>query len=98
MGIPAWVVILLFGTVISMLASFSSRLSDIVLGNRFIVGLAKADMFIYLTHPGIAFHLVMFFIGHNVWLMVLGSVIVGYAMWWGYNFMLTQISQISRKH
>lgn len=93
MGIPAWVEILLFGAVISMLASFSSRLSDIVLGNRIIVGLAKADMFIYLTHPGIAFHLVMFFIGHNVWLMVLGSVIVGYAMWWGCNFVLTQITQ-----
>lgn len=93
MGVPQWVEILLFGGAITMLASFSSRWSELVLGNKLIIGLAKADMFIYLTHPGIAFHLVMFCFGHNVWLMVLGSVIVGYVMWWGYNFLLTQISR-----
>ena len=50
-------------------------------------------MGIYLTHPGIAFHLVMFLFGHNAWLMVLGSMVVGYGMWWVYNYVLTQISR-----
>lgn len=85
MDVPQWAEILLFGGVITMLASFSSRWSDLVLGNKFLVGLARADMFIYLTHPGIAFHFVLFFVGHNAWLMILGSVIVGYLMWWGYS-------------
>lgn len=35
----------------------------------------------------IGVHLVMFCFGHDVWLMVLGSVIVGYVMWWGYGFL-----------
>ena len=97
MGVPQWVEILLFGGVITMLASFSSRWSEPVLGNKFIVGLAKADMVIYLTHPGIAFHLVMFCFGHNAWMMVLGSMVIGFAMWWVYGFVLTQISRISKR-
>lgn len=97
MGVPQWAEILLFGGVITMLASFSSHWSELLLGNKFIVGLAKADIFIYLTHPGIAFHLVWIFFWHNVWLMVAGSVVVGYAMWWVYNFILSQISRISKR-
>ena len=97
MGIPQWVELLLFGAVITMLASFSSHWSELVLGNKYIVGLAKADIFIYLTHPGIAFHLVMFLFGHNAWMMVLGSMVVGYGMWWVYGFVLTQISRISKR-
>lgn len=81
-----------------MLASFSSHWSELLLGNKFIVGLAKADIFIYLTHPGIAFHLVMFLFGHNAWMMVLGSMVVGYVMWWVYNFILSQISRRTQNH
>lgn len=51
------------------------------------------DIFIYLTHPGIVFHLVMFLFGHNAWLMAFGSMVVGYGMWWVYNYVLTQNSQ-----
>lgn len=86
MGIPVWVEILSFGIIISVLASYSSRLSDYVLGNNFIVGIAKADIFIYLIHPGIAFHLAMFLFGHDAIIMVICSLIVGYVMYWVYNW------------
>lgn len=85
LGIPSWSEILLFGAIISVLAVFSEGFSAAVLGNKYIVNLAKADIFIYLTHPGIAFHVVMFVVGHNVWAMVLGSVLIGYVMFWLYN-------------
>lgn len=89
-GLPQWLEILLFGGVITMLASFSSRCTELILGNKYIVRLAKADMVIFLTHPGIAFHLIMFCFGHNAWLIVFGSVFVGYGM----SLAITRLLQV----
>ena len=48
-----------------------------ILGNRFIVWLSKSDIVIYLTHAGIGFHLVYYFLSFHAAIATLGSIVIG---------------------
>lgn len=58
----------------------SSTLLTKTLGNKYVVWLSQYDIFIYLTHPGIAFHFMFPIIGLKAWPVAIGSMFIGVAI------------------
>ncbi|MBE6332447.1 MAG: acyltransferase [Bacteroidales bacterium] len=86
-GMPYWCSTLLFLLLIWCVYVFQSRPMQWLLGNRAVLRLSKADMFIYLSHTGIGFHLVFYFISYNAVVATIGSVFIGFAMCEAYDWM-----------
>lgn len=76
-GVPIWSNIPLFALLIYGVYMFQSDILRSILGNRFIVWLSKSDMVIYLTHAGIGFHLVYYFLSFHAAIATLGSIVIG---------------------
>ena len=76
-GVPVWSNIPLFALLIYGVYMFQSDILRSILGNRFIVWLSKSDMVIYLTHAGIGFHLVYYFLSFHAAIATLGSIVIG---------------------
>lgn len=85
--IPFWIEIILFGLIIIMISTVKSTTTEIVFGNKYIVSLSKADMFIFLSHPGIGFHVVFLFKLYDPISVVIGSIIIGYLLYLSYDFL-----------
>lgn len=85
-GVGHWMNLFLLSGLIVLTYTFKSPILLKVLGNSFVLKLSKADIFIYLTHPGIGFHLVFFFICTNSIVATIGSVIVGYYLGKSFHF------------
>lgn len=63
--------------VLSILFLFPSNFVDAVLGNNVVLSIAKQDMFIYLTHAGIGFHIMFHFFTTYSLVVCCGSFIIG---------------------
>ncbi len=85
-GVPEWVHDLLFCSLIWLFFNASSTIIQFILGNSFILRLSKSDIFIYLTHPDIGFHLCFFFITKNAIVAILVSVLFGWVLGETYLF------------
>lgn len=77
--------------VISILYIFPSCMLDNLIGNNLILNVARQDMWIYLTHSSIGFHLMFFFVSTNAWIAGLGSVIIAVVMGNVYEFVRSKI-------
>lgn len=76
-GVPEWVNVPLFSVAIYAVYLYKSDSMQSLLGNRFLIWLSKSDIFIYLTHAGIGFHLVYYFLTTNAIVATVGGVVVG---------------------
>lgn len=63
--------------VLSILFLFPSNFVDAILGNNVVLFIAKQDMFIYLTHAGIGFHIMFHFFTTNTLVVCCGSFLIG---------------------
>lgn len=63
--------------VLSILFLFPSNFVDAVLGNNVVLAVARQDMFIYLTHAGIGFHIMFHFFTTNTLAVCCGSFLIG---------------------
>lgn len=63
--------------VLSILFLFPSNFVDAVLGNNVVLSVARQDMFIYLTHAGIGFHIMFHFFTTNTLVVCCGSFLIG---------------------
>ena len=84
-GVPDWSNLIIFSFLLCVLYIYNSKIIRLVLGNRYVVSLSKSNMFIYLTHAGIGFHIAYYFISTSPYAATLISVIVGYVMFKGYS-------------
>ncbi len=76
-GVSEWFNLPLFSGVIYALYMYKSDSLQILFGNRIVIWLSKSDMFIYLSHAGIGFHFVYYFITTNAVVATVGSVVIG---------------------
>lgn len=63
--------------VLSILFLFPSNLVEAILGNSVVLSVARQDMFIYLTHAGIGFHIMFHFFTTNILAVCIGSFAIG---------------------
>lgn len=63
--------------VLSILLLFPSNFVNAILGNRIVLAIASHNMFIYLSHAGIGFHIMFHFFTTNTLVVCCGSFAIG---------------------